>query len=298
MSKQGSGGKGPPKRQARDSDFEDSVSAATPVSGLTPMGAPPLVKLAPKAKPQAKAAETRNTVSVPKAPAGKAPPQKPNGFLKNMLRSAFDRSGPSTQKADAALGRTSYSKEDEDDEPTALGGSYDGIHPAEGLTSRDLWRAVEAPLQSREGRRSGPLYAQVINQFAVGHNPRYAPDGPGKLRAHIFIWDLTRAMNSEVPHFQGAKELTLALTCDWIRGEGPMRGWFRTEAQVAFVAAANGKPVLVMPRDESVNLIAVLRPESLQKKEPVLAAAGLRSGNQLSAQQALGQLTVDYFVHP
>src|SRR5439155_20490606 len=99
--------------------------------------------------------------------------------------------------------------------PTALGKTFDGITPANELTNRDLFKAVQAPVQSREGRRGKDLYQQVINQFAVGNNARYQPDGPDRGRAHIFIWDLSRAMNCEVPHFFGANEMSLGQTIDW-----------------------------------------------------------------------------------
>ncbi len=175
----------------------------------------------------------------------------------------------------------------------------DGRTPAPGLSSRDAWKATDAPCQNREGDRSPDAYQLVIDQFAVGHNERYVEDGPGKPRAHIFVWDVTRAMNAEVPHFAGPKELSLGQTCDWVRHEGPMRGWLRTEAAAALEAANAGYPVLALPKDSRVKLVAVVRPgRPGTDGKPRLAAAAVARGTDLGTFEALGVFAVEYYAHP
>lgn len=202
---------------------------------------------------------------------------------KRTLPSVWTGSQPDTEEEEAAA-------------PT-----YDGITPAEELTSRDLWKAIKPPVQSREGQRSAQLYEQVINQFAVGHNPRYAPDGPEKPRAHIFVWDVTRAMNAEIPHMVGARELTLAQTLDWLRYEGSTRGWVRVMPETAIDAANEGKPVIATPKQgvSKVALMAIVRPGPVGPGgHPRVAAASKTCGNDLNVQDALGVAAVEYFVHP
>lgn len=228
-----------------------------------------------------------------------APPIVPAAqHQKKLQRSAFEDDDERTEM-DSLLGgsgATLLPFDEDDDEPTAVEEAYDGVTPAKELTSRDVWKAVSAPVQSREGRRSSALYQQVIHQFAVGHNPRYQPDG-SKPRGHIFVWDVTRAMNVEVPHFAGPREMTLSQTCDWLRTEGPMRGWFRTDLESALRAAAKGQPVLVMPKDVRVSLLGVLNPGATGAAEVRVAAAAVKIGGQLTLQEAFGQFVVEYFFH-
>ena len=218
-------------------------------------------------------------------------------YKKKIDRSAFDGAEEHTQ-VDALLGARRVVTPPPEEESTSVGKVFDGTTPPKELTSRDLWKAINAPLQSREGRRTADLYKQVLNQFAAGHNPRYEPEEPSRLRAHIFVWDVTRAMNAELPHFVGARELSLAQTCDWLRQEAPMRGWRRADAEGAAAAANAGKPVVAVPRDSSVRAIAMVRPGELGPDgRPRFAAAGLKRGNDLSTQEALGVFAVEYFFH-
>jgi hypothetical protein len=218
-------------------------------------------------------------------------------YKKKIDRSAFDGAEEHTQ-VDALLGARRPVMPPPEDESTSVGKTFDGLNAPKELTSRDLWKAINAPLQSREGRRTADLYKQVINQFAAGTNPRYEPEDPNRPRAHIFVWDVTRAMNAEIPHFVGPRELSLSQTCDWLRHEAPMRGWRRADAEGAAAAANAGKPAVAIPKDSSVKALAMVRPGELGPDgRPRFAAAGIKRGNDLSVQEALGVMAVEYFVH-
>ncbi len=230
-------------------------------------------------------------------PATTGPKQLTN-HQRQMLGSAFQDS----KRRDAlmvAVGTTpevSHAGTD-DDEPTALGQLFDGEAPARELTGRDLFKTVQAPVQSREGRRSKQVYLQVINQFAVGNNPRYQPDGTVG-RGHIFIWDVSRAMNAEIPHFVGIKEHSLGQTVDWLRHEGPVRGWHRSGGEDALEAAASGMLVVAMPKEVRIKQLAIVRPDPPDADgRPRLAAAGVKIGNNLGVFDALGVYSVEYFYH-
>jgi hypothetical protein len=154
-------------------------------------------------------------------------------------------------------------------------------------------------MQSREGKRSADAYEQVINQFAVGTNPRYEPDGPDKPRAHIFVWDVTKAMNAEIPHFVGPKEMGLGQTVDWVRLEGPMRGWRKVPAPDAIEQALLGCPVVALPKDPRTKMIAMVRPAPAGANgQPRFATAGKSRANDLGLLEALGVFAAEYFVHP
>ncbi|HSP79687.1 MAG TPA: hypothetical protein VLQ93_14210 [Myxococcaceae bacterium] len=214
-------------------------------------------------------------------------------FKKGLDQSAFHKENTN---AGALLGaqRTPPPAE----ENTGVGRTFDGTTPPPELTSRDVWKAINAPLQSRVGRRSAELYTQILNQFAVGHNPRYAEDGPGKPRGHIFVWDVTRAMSAEIPHFVGTRELSLGRTGDWLRHEGTMRGWRKINMEGALACANEGRPVVAMPKDSLVEQMAMVRPgEPGPDGRPRLAAAALVRGNDLGCKEAFGVTALEYFVH-
>lgn len=173
---------------------------------------------------------------------------------------------------------------------------FDGTNVPAALQGRDLWKAVQAPLQSAPGKRSKAEYAQVVLQFGVTNNPRYADDAPGKGRGHIFVWDVSRAMGCEIPHFVGAKELSLVQTCDWLRHEGPMRGWKRLNDYEVIEAANAGYLVVVMPKDRANRHIAIVAPQE-DTNRPLLTGVGLTRSNGAQARELFGTQPLECFFH-
>ena len=190
------------------------------------------------------------------------------------------------------------SSADDDDEPTAVGMKFDGLEVPKVLQGRDVWIALQAPLQSKEGRRSKEIYEMLIKQFGVTVNPRYNEEAPGKGRGHIFVWDVSRAMNCEIPHFVGAKELTLAQTCDWLRHEGPMRGWKRVGGDEVFEAANKGRLVIALPRETRTKHLAVITPQEVSSDgSPRLTGISLKRGDNFHPRDMFGAKAVDCFYH-
>ena len=54
---------------------------------------------------------------------------------------------------------------------------YDGSRPAAGTTNTNAWIPVDAPVRGSPSNRNADTYNEVLNQFAVGNNPRYTPRG-------------------------------------------------------------------------------------------------------------------------
>ena len=187
---------------------------------------------------------------------------------------------------------------DDDDETTSIAMKFDGLQVPAPLQGRDVWIAVQAPLQSREGKRSRELYENVVRQFGVTVNPRYGEEGPGKVRGHIFVWDVSRAMNCEIPHFVGAKELTLAQTCDWLRHEGPMRGWKRLSGEDIFTAANSGRLVIALPREMRTKHLAVVAPQAMPEDgSPRLTGICLKRESSAHPRDMFGSKPIDCFFH-
>ncbi|MDP1829786.1 MAG: hypothetical protein Q8L48_41350 [Archangium sp.] len=185
-----------------------------------------------------------------------------------------------------------------EEEVSTVGMKFDGKDVPKVLQGRDVWIAVQAPLQSREGKRSAETYEMLIKQFGVTVNPRYSDDAPGKIRGHIFVWDVSRAMNCEIPHFVGAKELTLAQTCDWLRHEGPMRGWKRVSGADIFEAANSGRLVIALPRETRTKHLAVVLPQAMPDDgSPRLTGICLKRDVSVHPREMFGAKPVDCFYH-
>ena len=273
--------------------------AAGPPPKPTRTSSSPTVAAVPSRPGAPRTQSSLSNPRVPVVPETKTGVESPAGIRKALEQSAFKDDDDERTQLDSLMGGRQKADDEDEDEATTIGEEYDGQRPAKEVVARDLWKAINAPVQSRAGRRSPQLYSLVINQFAVGHNPRYEPDGPDKYRAHIFVWDVTRAMNCEVPHFVGPKELTLSQTADWLRHEGPMRGWRRVaDVSDAVAAVSTGQVVLAMPKDIKLKMMGVCRPkETTPDGKPRIAAAAKGRGNSLSTLEAFGTTAVEYFVH-
>ncbi len=189
---------------------------------------------------------------------------------------------------------------DENDALATVVPIFDGQTAPEELTLRDLSKVVQAPMQNRAGRRARYAYEQIIKQFAVGTNPRYDADGPNGARGHVFIWDVSRAMNCEIPHFEGSHELSLEETCAWLRNEGAARGWRTIPAAEAIQMANDGRMVIALADDVRPSAMALVPPQELQPSgaiHPRVAGAGQSRGALAESDAILGAGEVIYFGH-
>lgn len=253
-------------------------------------------------KPSAPAAPKKPAAPPPsgaKGPAKKGAPSRKGltDFQRRSLASGFEEMSrsflTSTTLGSSPAALISEHDDDDDDEPTALGRVFDGERPASEVTGTDLYRTFQAPTQSRPGKRHAALLTNVINQFAVGKNPRY----DGDERGHIFAWDVSRAMNCELPHFVGTRELDLMQTVDWLRNEAPLRGWQRLALPEAHAAAMGGQLVFAIPKERRTRFIAIVRPDPMSNGRPRTAACAKKRGNDLSVTEALGVFSIDYITH-
>ncbi|MBL8952961.1 MAG: hypothetical protein JNK82_19445 [Myxococcaceae bacterium] len=221
--------------------------------------------------------------------------QRPNVLQKSLHHSGFDEE--ERTETSAIMGHAKGLTLDEDeDESSQVSQVYDGIHPPPALAAIDTWKATIPPAQSMFGRRSKRSLLNVIAQFAAGHNPRYLPDAKGALRAHIFVWDVSRAMGCEIPHFLGGRELTIGQTVDWLKMDGHNRGWRKLLRDNALKEVEQGNLCIVVPKHPKQKLIAVLRPRYSDNVLRV-AAAIPQKGNEIACREAFGTEDVETYVH-
>lgn len=176
---------------------------------------------------------------------------------------------------------------------TGHGVVYDGIHPAPGTISTNRANFVTPPLTNSSDARNSATYSQVINQFAVGNNPRYKP-GDGKTYCNIFVWDVSRAMGAEVPHWvdnhgrivapftSGAHEININGGVDWMKNHGlEDHAWRSVSAAEAQEAANQGLLAVVMWKNMTGGHghTAVVRPGQLTAKGAAIAQAGAHNFN-------------------
>jgi peptidoglycan hydrolase-like protein with peptidoglycan-binding domain len=189
---------------------------------------------------------------------------------------------------------------------------FDGSRPAQGTTNTNAAQVTNPPLRGDPSRRNRATYDDVINQFAVGNNPRYTPrdssgDGIRDTFCNIFVWDVTRAMGAEIPHWVDSKgnptgvgkgrELSANGTVDWLHQNGNRHGWKKVSAQEAQRLANQGHPaVAVWKNPGGIGHVAVVRPGEVTSKGPAIAQAGARNFNSGHVKDSFGNAPVEYWV--
>ena len=226
------------------------------------------------------------------------PKRKTNVIQKQLNSSAWDQD--ERTQTEALMGRAKSVELDADEEGDGLNGQfYDGETAAKEVSTRSTWRALKAPVKSKSKKRSPRVLWTVIDQFAVGTNPRYAPSKPGESRAHVFAWDVSMAMDCEIPHYKLGREMTFMATVDWVRFKSTEQGWRRLLGKSAAIEAADrGELVLMISKEPKHWVLAVVRPGGAgDDGHPRVASAGTPRGNDLSAAELLGATEGDFYAH-
>jgi LysM repeat protein len=203
------------------------------------------------------------------------------------------------------------------DEPEVSGdtgqpGDFDGIHPAPSTISIRRADIVLPPLTNAPGNRQRSIYDQVLNQFAVGHNPRYIRTG-GMTFCNIFTWDATRAMGAQIPHWidasgeikqpfsPNASEVNANGTQRWLERFGEAHGWNETDAAGAQEAANQGRPAVAVRRNPVAGRhghIAMVRPGVINGRGPATAQAGSSNFNLGHLKDGFDSLpNIKFFKH-
>ncbi|MHB8876517.1 MAG: peptidoglycan-binding protein [Myxococcaceae bacterium] len=174
---------------------------------------------------------------------------------------------------------------------------HNGATPAPATRNTRAWEPVNAPLRSDPSDRSAARYADVINQFGVGVNPRYARRD-GNTYCNIFVWDVTRAMGAEIPHWVAGRELNANSVNAWLHQTGPAAGWRKVDARTAQDFANRGRPAVASWRNPSgIGHVAMVRPGTVTSAGPASAQAGGRNFNFGHIANGFGSRQPEYWVH-
>lgn len=149
------------------------------------------------------------------------------------------------------------------------------------------WLPVLARYRSSGGSRSPERYDTIIDQFAVEANQRYRRNaqGRGETYCNIFVWDVTRAMGAEIPHWvtDGGEpmspthglETNTNAAIGWLHAHGRRHGWREMRMDEAQAHANRGAPaVAVWRNDPGIGHMAIVRPGAATEDGPPLADAG------------------------
>lgn len=123
----------------------------------------------------------------------------------------------------------------------------------------EAWKAANPQLTGTVANRSADRLREIIDQFNVESAERYRPYRyGGDTYCNIFVWDVTKALGAEIPHYvdaatgtprtypdiKGAKELTASATYDWLLTRGKEYGWKEVSPKEAQAYANLGKPAV------------------------------------------------------
>lgn len=190
---------------------------------------------------------------------------------------------------------------------------FDGTRPAPGTTNTNAAQVTNPPLRGDPKNRNADTYSQVINQFAVKHNPRYTPrdsngDGSRDTFCNIFVWDVTRAMGAEIPHWVDGngnsvapgkgRELNANATLDWMHKHGERNGWRKVSAEEAQRMANSGHPAVALWKNPGgIGHVGMVRPGEITSRGPALAQAGGTNFNNGHVQDGFGKAQPEYWVN-
>lgn len=187
---------------------------------------------------------------------------------------------------------------------------YDGRTPAPGTTNTNAAYPASPPVRGNPRQRNPATYDNVINQFAVANNPRYAQRN-GNTYCNIFAWDVMSAMGVTLPHWvyrngapaeyaaPGAYELDANGGHRWLNQHGSAHGWRQVGAAEAQRLANAGHPTVVSydSGNSTPGHIAVVRPGQINDRGPVIAQAGAVNINYSRVADRFGTVPVQYWVN-
>ncbi len=184
----------------------------------------------------------------------------------------------------------------------------------------NAWVAVSPKVQSSEGNRSTKRLNEVIAQFQVETNGRYQQNKFGNdTYCNIFVWDVSRAMGTEIPHYvdsktgepryypnvQGATELDANGVADWLSKNGAKYGWKEVGAKEAQAQANRGYPAVTAWKNAGgighVQVVCPSKTGDFDANRGVTVAQAGRVNTQyayISSTFSSGRLSgVKYYVH-
>ena len=199
-----------------------------------------------------------------------------------------------------------------------FGNAYTGFGGAGGaVLPLETWRPATPIVTSSEDDRSAALYTSVIKQFRVETAERYRPYRNGYTYCNIYMWDVTKAMGAEIPHYidpatgepreypdvKGAMEMNARATDDWLMKYGDKYGWIHVDPETAQRYANEGKPAVTT--GGTLDHVQVVCPSANGEYDPVRGVTVAQAGSIVTSYRYIKELYsssalnnhIKYWVH-
>lgn len=162
------------------------------------------------------------------------------------------------------------------------------------------WQPIDIP--STKLASGDPKIRKVLEELDPGNAPRYKRTANGTT-CNIFVWDYTRAMGCEIPHWVTStgdaapvgkgRELNANGIVRWLAKHGPPRGWIEADRQTAMDAAARGHTVVVGwdSQSSAPGHVAILLPEG------TIAQTGAKNFIGRSIREGFGTRAVVFYIY-
>jgi hypothetical protein len=169
---------------------------------------------------------------------------------------------------------------------------------AKGQAMPEPWEVITPRWSSGSlPARSSQVYEQILAQFDVEHASRYAPKS-GITFCNIFVWDATKALGCELPHWWYRDELSANGLSDWLTKYGANHGWMKVDSDHARQRANAGFPVVAVWKNPGAGSghIAMVRPSG-EEGQLHIAQAGASNHADIPITTGFGLLPVTLWSH-
>lgn len=161
------------------------------------------------------------------------------------------------------------------------------------------WVPVDIP--SAKLPHSHDKLRKVVDELNVEKSNRYKRRD-GQTFCNIFVWDVTRAMGCEIPHWVNddgspasvgkGRELNANGIVRWMDTQGPANGWVDADRKTSMDAAARGHVVVLGWDSKSAKPGHV----AVMLAEGTIAQAGARNFVGETISQGFGKLKPRFWI--
>ncbi|MBI5549324.1 MAG: hypothetical protein HY901_36020 [Deltaproteobacteria bacterium] len=173
------------------------------------------------------------------------------------------------------------------------------------------WQSCPLTVFDARPRSQAALFRALL-QFDVERNRRYlrGQQGYDETYCNVFVWDATRALGCEVPHWvtnaEGKRVETSALgVIHWLRSFGPAQGWYRVSREDAMAGANGGWPVVACWENAERTRDGRLKPSHVAMLLPPngtecrIAQAGAENLFDVPIARGVGRgREIEFWAHP
>lgn len=170
------------------------------------------------------------------------------------------------------------------------------------------WTEINPYKTNAEGQRSASAYNEVLADLDVANRYRYQPRN-GNTYCNIYVWDATKAMGCEIPHFYDPNtgmetasrqagtylEMSASRMTNWLRDFGAQNGWIECDEATAIAMANKGMPTVAAAT--TTGHVAMVTPQNEGETGVMISQAGGRNFEHGSLQSGFGSHQVKYYYH-